>query len=98
MRQAVTKRAAADDEVAVDRLRREAELLERAAHPGVVELVDLDEDADEWVELRTVAVDGPALTSLAGADPDSAARVIAALATTVADLHDLGLAHTRIGA
>lgn len=71
-------------------LAREADRLERARHPGVVALVDAAEDhLDlEWAGAETLA--------LARLTRGSAARVLTAVATTVADLHDRGIVHGRI--
>ena len=67
----------------------ETAVLRAAAHPGVVEVLDAD------------AEDGELVTALAGsrtfdpAGPD-APTALAALAATVADLHELGIVHGRI--
>lgn len=94
-RAVVIKQATGDGDVA--RLAREAALLRAAAHPGVVELL----------AERTVAGGGrEVMLALAGTRTAADLRVpllsvaglIAALATTVADLHALGIAHGRIRA
>ena len=71
-------------------LSREADRLERARHPGVVALVAADHDhLDlEWAGAETLA--------LARLTRGSAARILTAVATTVSDLHDLGIVHGRI--
>lgn len=77
-----------------DRLVREAELLRRARHPGVVELVELRGHAH--LELVTRFVDGPSLAEAPPFPVDVVAGLVGALATTVADLHRLGLVHGSI--
>ncbi|HET6772900.1 MAG TPA: hypothetical protein VFH36_06305 [Acidimicrobiales bacterium] len=79
---------------AVERLARERRLLERAAHPGVVSLADTP-DGDP-AELRTRYAGEPisrwtgSLRAVAGLG--------AAVASTLADLHDLGVVHGRLDA
>lgn len=70
------------------RAEEEAAALAAARHPGVVELVDVADGA-----LRTVRVDGRSLAELAPLVPDEVAGVAAAVATTLADLHERGVAH-----
>jgi hypothetical protein len=94
-RPVLLKSAAAGPEA--DRLRNEAATLRLAAHPGVVQLVGLDEDDDGGVALR-LAVAGTRTFADLRTDLVAAARALAGLATTVADLHDLGLVHGRITA
>ena len=91
-RPVAVKRATHDERR--ERLRHEAAMLERARHPGVVELIDIDDD-DETTTLSTAWVGGG---SLAGADmsPKRLAGIGAMLTTTVADLHDRALVHRRI--
>jgi tRNA A-37 threonylcarbamoyl transferase component Bud32 len=81
----------------VDRLRHEAEVLRTFRHPGVVELVAF-EDNGGVAELRTVGVDGPTLASVQGPSPADVAAVGAAVATTLADLHEAGLVHGAVDA
>lgn len=86
-----------------DRLRREAEVLAAAAHPGVVELVALDELDDGKVALRTAFVGGGTLTGLisrvgAAPDPGRSATLVAGVAATLADLHARGVVHARLTA
>lgn len=89
-----TKRAAPGP--GADRLRHEARVLDLARHPGVVELLALVEHDDGSVELRT-AVAGPTPLSLAGTLPlAQVAALGVALASTVAELHRLGVVHGRI--
>lgn len=80
----------ADVEVDRRRLRHEATLLARAAHPGVVEVVSTRPGS---LRLRHA---GTAVARLGPLAPDHAAAVVRRVATTVDDLHQLGLAHTRI--
>jgi hypothetical protein len=93
----VTKKAETPAEVA--RLRREAVVLGQARHPGVVELMGLDDPA----ELRLRAIDGPSLADhlCDGRQPWTAAEILgfgAEAATTVADLHDIGVIHGQLTA
>jgi hypothetical protein len=76
------------------RLTREAELLRRACHPGVVQLVELRGQPDPVLVTRLV--DGPSLAAGPTLQVDGVAGLVAALATTVADLHRLGLVHGSI--
>jgi hypothetical protein len=71
-------------------LKREAERLERARHPGVVVLAGVAEDHIdvEWAGAETLA--------LARLTRSATARILTVLASTVADLHDLGIVHGRI--
>jgi hypothetical protein len=84
-------------DVEADRLAAEAEWLRAARHPGVVELIGFDRPGRERAaELRTAFAGRP----LAVAGPLTvahAAGVTASVAATVADLHDLGVVHTRLG-
>lgn len=89
-----TKRAAPGPDA--DRLRHEARVLDLARHPGVVELLALVEHDDGSVELRT-AVAGPTPLALAGPLPlAQVAALGVALASTVAELHRLGVVHGRV--
>lgn len=87
------KVASTDTEVA--RLHREAERLGRACHPGVVTLLGLTTAADR-AELRT-RFGGEPLDRWRGSLA-CVAGLGAAVATTLADLHALGLVHGRIDA
>ena len=69
-----------------ERLRHEAAMLERARHPGVVEVVDIDED-DDTTTLSMAWVGGGSLAAAETA-PKKLAGIGAVLAMTVADLHD----------
>ncbi len=77
-----------------ERLRHEAAMLERARHPGVVELVDID-DGDEATTLSTAWLGGGSLAAAEMA-PKKLAGVGAMLAMTIADLHDRAIVHRRI--
>ncbi|MFP3902399.1 MAG: hypothetical protein ACLFXM_16200, partial [Acidimicrobiia bacterium] len=85
----------ASGEAEVTRLRREADRLRRASHPGVVTLLDVA-TTDSGAELRTRYAGEPldrwhgSLASVAGLG--------AAVAATLADLHGLGVVHGRIDA
>jgi len=92
-RAVVVKRATAAN---VDRLRLEGERLQRASHPGVVQVVSSARVGDGW-ELRTAHVGRP-LSILERPSVPQAAAVIAAVAATLADLHRLGLVHGRLDA
>ncbi len=91
-RRVVVKHAASPVEAA--RLRREADLLDVAAHPGLVELASFDDGAEPV--LRTVAVDGQSLDLVRPLDVEEVAGVVAALASTLADLHGMGLVHGAV--
>jgi len=107
-RLAVTKRAAGASAAA--RLRREADILRRAVHPGVVELLAAGE-VDGATLVQTAFVGGGTLAEHLAAPDETAApgsartlhgeggpQVAAALASTLADLHDRGIAHRRVTA
>jgi hypothetical protein len=80
-----------------DRLRHEARVLRAAEHPGVTVLVAVDESDGEF-RLRT-AFCGSRTLATAGSMPIArVAGIVASLATTVADLHELGVVHRRITA
>ena len=72
-------------------LRREAAILSHCRHPGVVELRSVDASDLEV----TVVVDTPPGAPLRGAvlTVEEIAGVMAVVATTVGDLHDIGVAH-----
>ncbi|QGG95660.1 serine/threonine-protein kinase [Actinomarinicola tropica] len=85
---------------AARRLRVEAAALTAARHPGVVAVVgDLPTTSDDGtVVLRTRFVGSRTLATLGPVEPSRAAALIASLAATVADLHDLGIVHRRLTA
>jgi hypothetical protein len=78
---------------AVERLACERRLLERAAHPGVVSLAGSSGDP---AELRTRYAGEP-VARWTGSLP-AVAGLGAAVASTLADLHDLGIVHGRLDA
>jgi hypothetical protein len=78
-----------------DRLEHEAGVLDAARHPGVVELVGFSRDGD-GAEMITAHAGIHSLATLRRLRPDHAAGVVAALASTVADLHGIGIVHGRI--
>jgi hypothetical protein len=84
----------ATDADGITRLRREADLLSAARHPGVVELAGF-EVSDEQAVLRTLDV-GPSLNQSGALDAKQVAELVAAVATTVADLHSIGIVHGAI--
>ena len=77
------------------RLLHEAEVLALARHPGVVELVGCVRDG-EGVVLTTEFVGTHSLDTLGPVTVERAAGLIAALAETIADLHDVGVVHGRV--
>jgi hypothetical protein len=77
------------------RLRHEADVLRAARHPGVVELVDCESDGDD-VLLATEFAGTHSLDTLPLVPVEQAAGIVAAVATTVADLHEIGIVHGRI--
>ncbi len=90
----------ASDQAARDRLAHEAAVLVQARHPGVVELVAGpgsgagDEDGDlvlRWIGTRTLA-------DLRAPSAVEVAVHLAAVAATIADLHDRGVVHGRVTA
>jgi len=95
MSSAVVK--SASHEPARARLRHEAQILQRARHPGVVSLASCVDDAG----VTRLTFTESTVTTLADTpptDPVAALRFAAALARTVADLHEIGIAHRRLRA
>ncbi len=78
-------------------LRHEAQLLLRARHPGVVTIRSFT-DQDRTTCLTIAPVDGCTLADAPPKQPIDALRFTAALARTVADLHDMGIAHRALRA
>ena len=78
-------------------LRREAQLLLRARHPGVV-TISAFSDQDGSTRLTIAAVTGCTLAEAPPRTPVDALRFTAALARTLADLHEIGLAHRLLRA
>jgi len=89
-RKVVAKQASSAEEAA--RLRREAEVLDIARHPGVVEVLGLDGDPARPV-LLTSHVSGPTLAAAGPLAAEEVAGVLAAVASTLGDLHELGVVH-----
>src|ERR1700730_17363552 len=77
-----------------DALGREAQILAHARHPGVAELIDVRVDATT-TEIETAVPDGLPLRRVA-LSIEELAGVMATVSTTVADLHDIGVAHGAI--
>ena len=77
------------------RLEREAAQLECARHPGVVELVGVDGQGVGAI-LLTAHVEGPTLGGVGRLPLEEGAGFLAALASTLADLHELGLVHGAV--
>ena len=93
-RRVVAKMAGTAEEAG--RLEREARNLAVARHPGVVELVGVDGHGIGSI-LLTAHVDGPTLAGVGRLPLEEGAGVLAGLATTLGDLHDLGLVHGAVG-
>jgi hypothetical protein len=89
----VTKTAASP--AARSRLEHELAVLRVAQHPGVVTLIDVHDD-HTGLRVRTVFCGSRTLADVGSLPTARVAGVVAALATTVADLHDLGIAHGRL--
>lgn len=81
----------ADGEHQLQKIRAERAVLETLWVPGLVEVVDGAPD-----ELRTRYVGERTLGSALIDDPAVVAAVVAAVAQTVSDLHDLGVSHGRL--
>jgi hypothetical protein len=81
-------RKRAEDSAEVARLGREAGVLAVACHPGVVQLLGWQGNV-----LRLRLVDGVSLT-----DSNTTADIALAVATTLADLHEIGVVHGAITA
>lgn len=73
-----------------ERLAREVRRLTEAAHPGVVPLLDHDEDhlVLGWVGGTTLETERPEVAGVAA--------ITASIAATIADLHRLGIVHGRL--
>ena len=92
-RRVMAKVAGSADEAAL--LENEAALLEAGRHPGVAELVGVDGHGVGSV-LLTAHVEGATLAHVGRLPAEECAGLLAALATTLADLHDLGLVHGAV--
>lgn len=79
----------------VERLRHEATVLGLLDHPGVVELVAL-EDTDDGTFLATRHAGTHSLASIGPLGDEQVAGLVGGAAATLADLHELGLVHGRI--
>lgn len=77
------------------RIAREAELLTAARHPGVVELVGIEGDPLDPV-LVTQRVEGRDLANAGTLSRAEAAGITAALASTLADVHQQGIVHGAV--
>lgn len=88
------------DAIEAGRLGREAEALRVLAHPGVISVAAFEADLPPPATARLALhkVDGTAADRLPLQPPELAAGWAAALATTVADLHDLGYTHGALTA
>jgi len=74
-------------------LRTEAAILAHARHPGVADLIAIETDGggdETWIDVA--APHGPTLGT-ARLPPAQLAGAVAMVATTVADLHEIGVAH-----
>ena len=79
-----------------DEIEREAELLRRLDHPGLVRFVDIVETADGGRALHTEFVNSDTWATRPLTDPAERAAGMASLAAVVADLHQLGVAHLQL--
>jgi len=77
-------------------IEREAEVLRRLSHPGVVEIIDLRRGGDGAAALHTEFVGSDNWATRPLTDPVARAGAAAALAAVVADLHDIGIAHRNL--
>ncbi|MDZ7673924.1 MAG: hypothetical protein U5K30_02480 [Acidimicrobiales bacterium] len=82
----------ADDDAGRARLAHEAEVLRRATHPGIVEVIGTTEST---LRLRHR---GTPLARLGAIAPDHGAAIIRAVADIVDSMHQQGLVHRRIDA
>ena len=79
-------------------IEREADLLRRLDHPGLVRFIDIVETADGGRALHTEFVNSDTWSTRPLTDPAERAAGMAALAAVVADLHQLGVAHLQLTA
>ena len=79
-----------------DEIVREAALLQRLDHPGLVRFIDIVETADGGRALHTEFVNSDTWATRPLSDPAERAAGMAALAAVVADLHQLGVAHLQL--
>ncbi|HUQ62288.1 MAG TPA: hypothetical protein VM121_00860 [Acidimicrobiales bacterium] len=78
------------------RIAREAELLACTKHPGVVELIGVEGDLDPTLVTRRI--DGQALAEVMTLSRAEVAGIVAAVASTLADLHQRDIVHGAIAA
>jgi hypothetical protein len=82
-------------EAARDRLRREARVLRRTANPGVVELLDEQDEGERTLVVTRFA--GPrTMLDLPSMPADQVAALGAGLAQVLADLHRCGISHGNL--
>ena len=101
---AVTVSRSADRLIAVKQVQaaraaeieREADLLKRLDHPGLVRFIDIVDNADGGRALHTEFVSSDTWATRPLTDPAERAAGMAALAAVVADLHHLGVAHLQL--
>lgn len=91
-RSVARKRAESADEAT--RLRREADLLDVATHPGLAQPLAFDDG--ELPVLTTAAIARPLPPADDPLAVEEIAGVVAVVATTLADLHALGLVHGAV--
>ena len=77
-------------------IEREADVLRRLSHPGVVEIIDLRRGGDGGAALHTEFIGSDNWATRPLTDPIARAAAGAALAAVVADLHDIGIAHRNL--
>ena len=77
-------------------IEREAEILGKLSHPGVVEVIDLHRRGDGAAALHLEFVGSDNWATRPLTDPMARAGAGAALAAVVADLHDIGIAHRNL--
>lgn len=77
-------------------IEREAEILGKLSHPGVVEVIDLHRGGDGATALHLEFVGSDNWATRPLTDPVARAGAGAALAAVVADLHDIGVAHRNL--
>lgn len=80
---------------AAQRLMGEAAALRTARHPGVVELIGV-ETCNAQTEMMVAWAGSRTLSEVSTLEPEEVAGLIAAVATTVAHLHGIGITHGRI--
>ena len=78
-----------------ERIRRQAELLTAARLPGVVEVVGVEGSAERPV-LVTALVDGPTLAAPMPLTVEEVAGLVADVASTLAELHEMGIVHGAV--